>query len=310
MFSYLIRRLINAGLILVALTWLVYLLIYLSPADPAQIIASQRLGRPANVDDVTRIREEYGLDQPILIQYLHWLERTVYGDLGYSIRTDALIRDELTERIKFSMLLGGVAMALTLSIGIPAGIWSALRPNSLGDHLIRLTGLIGVAIPDFWLAFVFILIFAIYLGWLPSYGAKSQLHLVLPAVTLAIGHIARLSRVTRSMLLDVLHQDYIRTARGKGLSQCTMLIRHALPNIAIPLVTVMAYQFSGLISGTVIIETVFSWPGLGSYYIVAVNYRDLPVIQAAVLLFGVIIVLSNLATDLSYALLDPRVRLS
>jgi ABC-type dipeptide/oligopeptide/nickel transport system permease component len=201
-------------------------------------------------------------------------------------------------------------MGLVLLVGTIAGIWAALRPNSLADQAIRLTGLVGVSIPDFWLAFVLILIFAVYLGWLPSFGAKSWLHLILPAFTLAVGQAARLSRLTRSILRESLRQDYMRTARAKGLSRPTLLFRHALPNIAVPFVTVVAYQFSALISGTVIIETVFSWRGLGSYYIEAVNFRDLPVIQATVLLFGAIIIFSNLLADLTYGLFDPRLRLS
>jgi ABC-type dipeptide/oligopeptide/nickel transport system permease component len=310
MFTYLLKRLLNAGLILLGLSFLVYLLIYLSPADPAQVIASQRLGHLAKVEDVTRIRVEYGLDRPILIQYLHWLGQTLQGDFGYSIRTDKLIRTELLERIGLSLLLGSAAMGLVLLVGTIAGIWAALRPNSLADQAIRLTGLVGVSIPDFWLAFVLILIFAVYLGWLPSFGAKSWLHLILPAFTLAVGQAARLSRLTRSILRESLRQDYMRTARAKGLSRPTLLFRHALPNIAVPFVTVVAYQFSALISGTVIIETVFSWRGLGSYYIEAVNFRDLPVIQATVLLFGAIIIFSNLLADLTYGLFDPRLRLS
>lgn len=310
MFVYLLKRLINAGLILLGVSLLVYLLIYLSPADPAQVIASQRLGRPAQAEDVAQVRAALGLDQPILVQYLHWLGQIVRGDFGYSIRTDKLIRVELPSRIGWSLLLGGVAMGLVLLVGTTAGAWAALRPHSLADKLIRFTGLIGVSIPDFWLAFILILIFAVYLSWLPSFGAKSGLHLILPAVTLAVGQAARLSQITRSILLDSLRQDYLRTAQAKGLSQAARLIRHALPNIAVPYVTVTAYQFSALISGTIIIETVFSWPGLGSYYIEAVNFRDLPVIQATVLVFGVIIIFSNLLADLTYGLFDPRLRLN
>ncbi|MEM9774986.1 MAG: ABC transporter permease [Chloroflexota bacterium] len=309
MLVYILKRLLNAGLTLLVLSLLVYLLIHLSPADPAQVIASQRLGRPAQAADVEQVRVEYGLNQPVIVQYLRWLGQTLQGDFGYSIRTERLIRAELPSRIRWSLLLGSVAMGLVLLVGTAAGVWGALRPNSWGDYVIRLAGLSGVSIPDFWLAFILILIFAIYLGWLPTFGAKSGLHLILPAITLAVGQAARLSQITSSMLQDVLRQDYIRTARAKGLSQTTTLIRHALPNIAVPYITVVAYQFSALISGTVIVETVFSWPGLGSYYIEAVNFRDIPVIQITVLVFGAIIILSNLLADLTYGFLDPRLRL-
>ena len=310
MLTYLLKRLFGAVLIFLGLSLLVYLLIYLSPADPAQVIASQRLGGPARPEDVARIQREYGLDQPVPIQYLRWLGQAIQGDLGYSIRTGNLITSEMAARVGFSMLLGTAAMALVLLIGTIFGTWAALKPDSVADNAIRFTGLVWVAIPDFWLAFLLILIFAVHLGVLPSFGARSGLHLILPAITLAVAQAARLSQLVRSILLDVLRQDYMRTAKSKGLPSSTRLFRHAMPNIAVPYVTVVAYQFSALISGAIIIETVFSWPGLGSYYIEAVNFRDLPVIQATVLVFGVIIIFSNLLADLAYGIFDPRLRLN
>ena len=310
MLTYLLKRLFGAVLIFLGLSLLVYLLIYLSPADPAQVIASQRLGGPARPEDVARIQREYGFDQPVPIQYLRWLGQAIQGDLGYSIRTGNLITSEMAARVGFSMLLGTVAMALVLLIGTIFGTWAALKPDSVADNAIRFTGLVWVAIPDFWLAFLLILIFAVHLGVLPSFGARSGLHLILPAVTLAVAQAARLSQLVRSILLDVLRQDYMRTAKSKGLPSSIRLFRHAMPNIAVPYVTVVAYQFSALISGAIIIETVFSWPGLGSYYIEAVNFRDLPVIQATVLAFGVIIIFFNLLADLAYGIFDPRLRLN
>lgn len=308
MVIYTLKRLLNAGLTLLGLSFLVYLLIYLSPADPAQVIASQRLNQPATSEDIARIRAMYGLDKPLVVQYLHWLGQTVQGDFGYSIRTNNLIRAELPSHVGWSMLLASVAMGLGVLVGTAAGVWAALRPHSFIDQVIRFVGLAGVSIPDFWLAFVLILIFAVYLGWLPSFGAKSGWHLILPAVTLSVSQAARLSQIVRSILIDSLRQEYLRTAKAKGVSQLARLFGHALPNIAIPFVTVVAYQFSALINGTIIIETVFSWPGLGSYYIEAVDFRDLPVIQISVLFFGAIIIVFNLLADLMYGLLDPRLR--
>ena len=310
MLTYLLKRLFGAVLIFLGLSLLVYLLIYLSPADPAQVIASQRLGGPARPEDVARIQREYGFDQPVPIQYLRWLGQAIQGDLGYSIRTGNLITSEMAARVGFSILLGTAAMALVLSIGTIFGTWAALKPDSVADNAIRFTGLVWVAVPDFWLAFLLILIFAVHLGVLPSFGARSGLHLILPAVTLAVAQAARLSQLVRSILLDVLRQDYMRTAKSKGLPSSIQLFRHAMPNIAVPYVTVVAYQFSALISGAIIVETVFSWPGLGSYYIEAVNFRDLPVIQATVLAFGVIIIFFNLLADLAYGIFDPRLRLN
>lgn len=310
MLPYLLRRLFSAALILLGLSLLVYLLIYISPADPAQVIAAQRMGGPARSENIAQVRKEYGLDRPIPLQYLSWLGQAVRGDFGYSIRTERLIRSELPSRIGFSVLLGTAAMALVLLVGTALGTWAALKPNSVADYAIRITGLVWVAIPDFWLAFLLILIFAVHLGILPSFGARSGLHLILPAVTLAGPQAARLSQLLRSILQEVLRQDYMRTAEAKGLPESVQLFRHAMPNIAVPYVTVVAYQFSALISGTIIIETVFSWPGLGSYYIEAVNIRDLPAIQATVLVLGAVIVFFNLLADLAYGIFDSRLRLN
>jgi peptide/nickel transport system permease protein len=296
----------NAALILLGLTFLVYVLTYLAPGDPAQVIASQRLGRLADDEEVSRIRVQYGLDQPVAVQYMRWLWQTVQGDFGRSIRTGQPIRKELARRLRPSLQLGAAAMGLVLLLGIPSGIWAGLHPGSLWDHAIRLFGLAGVSIPDFWLGFVLVLVFAIRLHWLPSFGAKSRLHLILPAITLAAGQAARMSQLIRSVLRDEMRKSHIRTARGKGLSTAAVLFRHALPNIAVPFVTVAAYQFSSLISGAIIIEAVFSWPGLGSYYVAAVDFRDLPAIQATVLVFGVIVTLSNLLADVAGGLVDPR----
>lgn len=310
MLPFLLQRLFGAALIFLGLSLLVYLLIYLSPADPAQVIATQRVGGPARSEDIAQIRKEYGLDRPIPIQYLGWLGQALQGDFGYSIRTERLIRSELPSRIGFSLLLGTAAMGLALLIGTALGTWAALKPNSVADHVIRITGLVWVAIPDFWLAFLLILIFAVHLGILPSFGARSGLHLILPAVTLTGPQAARFSQLLRSILQDVLRQDFMRTAKSKSLPPSAQLFRHALPNIAVPFVTLAAYQFSALISGAIIIETVFSWPGLGSYYIDAVNFRDLPAIQATALVFGAIIIFFNLLADLAYGMFDPRLRLS
>ena len=219
MLPYLLRRLFSAALILLGLSLLVYLLIYLSPADPAQVIAGQRLGGPARSEDIAQVRREYGLDRPIPLQYLSWLGQALRGDFGYSVRSERLISSELQSRVGFSMLLGTAAMALVLLLGTALGTWAALKPNSVADHVIRITGLVWVAIPDFWLAFLLILIFAVYLGILPSFGARSGLHLILPAVTLAGPQAARLSQLLRSILQDVLRQDYMRTAAAKGLPE-------------------------------------------------------------------------------------------
>jgi len=308
MLRYLLQRLLHALLLLIGISVLVYLLIYLAPADPAQIIAAQRVGGTPNAEQIAWVRAEYGLDRPLWAQYGRWLQQTVRGDLGYSIRTEKPIREELGKHLRLSVGLGSVTMLFVLLLAIPTGILAARQHQRLGDQLVRFHALLFVSLPDFWLGFLLILFFAVHLGWLPAFGAKSWQHFLLPVVTLGVGHAARLSRLLRSLLLDQLQSDYLRTAHAKGLPARLLLWRHLLPNIAVPFVTMAVQQFGMLISGTIIIETLFSLPGLGSYYAQAVSYRDLPVIQATVLLFAGTILLLNLLVDLSYPCFDPRIR--
>lgn len=308
MIRYLLKRTLYSIVLIVGLSFFVYLLIYLAPADPAQMIAAQRIGGVPNAEQIAWVRTEYGLDRPIGVQYIKWLQRTALGDLGYSIRTDNPISQEIGKHIHFSFVLGGLAMLFVLALAVPTGIWSAQNAGQRGDHLVRFQALMWVSVPDFWLGFLLILVFAVHLGWLPAFGAKSWQHYLLPIATLGLGHAARLSRLLRSLLLDQLQSDYLRTARSKGLRSSAILRHHLLPNVAVPFITVAMQQFGMLISGTVIVETLFSFPGLGNYYVQAVNYRDIPVIQATVLLFAGMILVINLLVDLSYTLFDPRIR--
>jgi ABC-type dipeptide/oligopeptide/nickel transport system permease component len=308
MARYLLQRLLNSIMLLIGLSFLVYLLIYLAPADPAQIIAGQRAGGTPTADQIAWVRAEYGLDRPIWIQYSHWLQRTLAGDLGYSIRTDKAIVQELARHLRLSVALGVVTMLLVLLLAVPTGVLAAYQVNRGWDQLLRFNALVLVSLPDFWLGFLLILLFAVHLGWLPSFGAKSWQHFLLPVITLGLGHAARLSRLLRSLLLDQLQSDYLRTARAKGIGRLALLGGHLFPNIAVPFVTVAMRQLGMMISGTLIIETLFSLPGLGHYYAQAVAYRDIPVIQATVLFFATVIVLLNLLVDLSYTLFDPRIR--
>jgi ABC-type dipeptide/oligopeptide/nickel transport system permease component len=308
MARYLFQRLVNSIFLLIGLSFLVYLLIYLAPADPAQIIAAQRAGGTPNADQIAWVRAAYGLDRPLWVQYGHWLQRTAAGDLGHSIRTDKVIAQELIHHLRLSAALGGVTMLFVLLVAVPAGVLAAYQANRGWDQILRFNALVLVSLPDFWLGFLLILLFAVHLGWLPSFGARSWQHFLLPVITLGLGHAARLSRLLRALLLDQLRSDYLRTARAKGIGRLALLGRHLLPNISVPFVTVAVQQLGMLISGTIIIETLFSLPGLGNYYAQAVAYRDIPVIQATMLLFAGIIVLLNLLVDLSYTLFDPRIR--
>ncbi len=306
---YLLTRLLHTFVLLVVATLLSYLLLYLAPGDPAQVIAAQRLGGRPNATQVAWVRQHYVLDQPWFGQYCRWLSRALHGDFGYSIRTGQLILEEIRQAWHHSLTLGLWTIGLVMVLGGVSGVWAALRHHTLWDRLVQWGGLLCVSIPEFWLAFVLIWLFAIKLAWLPSYGAKSSAHLVLPVLSLALGQAARVSRVTRALMLAEMGQDYLRTAQAKGRTCTGALLRHGLPNIAVPFVTLLAHQASLVLSGAIIIETLFSWPGLGAYFITAVQFRDVPVIQAMVLLFTMLIVILYGLADLSYGWLDPRIRL-
>lgn len=310
MAAYLLRRVVHSTLLLLALTFFVFLLIHLAPSDPAHVIAGLRTGDAPTQEQVREVRAAYGLEQPLPVQYGRWLLRIAHGDLGDSIRTGRSVRQELAEGFGYSLRLGTLAMLVTVLVGLTTGLIAALVGRGVWDNLLRGGALVLVSTPDFWLAFLLIMVFSVQLGWLPSFGARGGWHFVLPVVTLAAGYAARLSRLTRSILLEQLCHDYLRTARAKGLHRRTILLRHVLPNLAAPLATVLAYQFAGLISGAIIVETVFSLPGLGNAYAIAVTYRDLPMIQATVLTFTVIILVTNLLADLTCGLVDPRIRLT
>lgn len=305
---YLARRVAASLLILLGTSALVFGLIFLAPADPAWLIAAQRTGGPPGAADLIYVRQAYGLDQPLVVQYGRWLWQTARGDLGYSIRTGHSIGEELQAPLRHSMLLGAVTMLVVVSTGLPTGIVAALHPGRMGAAMVRILSLGLLSIPQFWLAFLLILLFSIRLKWLPSFGAKSGWHLILPVTTLAAAHAAQLSRLSCALLREQLGRDYIRTARAKGLGPGLLLWRHLMPNVAVPLMTMLAMQASALLGGAILIETLFSWPGLGHYYLTAVTYRDIPVIQAATMLFALLALGANLLADLSYPLFDPRIR--
>ena len=307
---YLFKRISSSIAVLLGVSLLLYCLVYLAPSDPARIIAAQRLGGDVpGADEIEWVRKEYGLDQPLLVQYVSWLGRTVRGDLGYSIRTGNPVADELRHAVGYSLALAAAAMGLVLVIAIPAGVLAGMHEGSVWDRVMRFVSATWVSIPEFWLAFLLIACFSIQLRWLPSYGAKSWRHFILPVLSLGLISAARLAYLIRSAVLEELHQDYMRTARGKGYSYRMSVIRHALPNIVAPFVTMAAYQFSGLASGSVIIETLFAWPGVGSYYVDGIGFRDIPVIQVTALFFASVFMLANCLADVIIVMVDPRVRM-
>lgn len=289
---------------LVGVTLLVSSMLLLTPGDPAQVLA----GPDAPREVVERLREDLGLDQPFLVQYGRFLVQALQGDLGYSIRTGRPVMHEISRRLWATIELSAAALLLAVVLGMTFGIMAAVRPYSVLDYTSMSVALVGISIPVFWLGLMLMLLFSVHLRWLPAAGRDGLAHLILPAVTLAAPTLAVIARFTRSAMLEVLGEDYIRTAKAKGLSQQTVVLRHALRNAFIPIITIIGVRLGILIGGSVLTETVFAWPGLGRLVVDSVAARDLPVVQATVLLIALILACVNLLTDLLYGVINPRVR--
>ncbi len=304
MWSYVAKRLALALPVLLGVSVVVFAAIRLIPGDPAQIMA----GQAATQQVVAEIRRSLGLDRPLPVQYLYFLRNAVRGDLGRSLFNGAPVVEELAQRFPRTVRLAVASILVASVIGIPAGILAATRRQSWVDTLVMAVALVGVSMPVFWLGLNLILVFSVRLGWLPAFGYETWRHLVLPAVTLGAASSAILARMTRSAMLEVLGQDYVRTARAKGLAERVVVNRHALRNALIPVVTVLGLQLGTLLSGAVLTETVFAWPGIGRLLVDAVLARDYPVIQGAILLIATTFVLLNVAVDVLYGFLDPRIR--
>ncbi len=303
MYGYVIRRLLLAIPVLIGVSILVFSIVRFIPGDPARAIA----GVHASPRYVEQVRREMLLDEGLHVQYFVYMTNLVQGDMGRSALTRRPVTVELMERFPNTLMLTAAAMAIAIAFGMSAGIVSATRRYSLFDNFSMLAALIGVAAPVFWLGIMFQLLFSVNLGWLPSGGIGTWRHLVLPALTLGLATTALIARITRSSMLDVLGQDYITTARSKGLVERIVIYKHALKNALIPVVTVMGLQFGTLLGGAVLTETVFSWPGIGRLMVDSILNRDYPVVQGAVLLLAVFFVLINLVVDVIYAYLDPRI---
>lgn len=309
MVKFVLQRFTGCVGVLLAISLLAHVLIYLAPGDPAVIILAQRIGQLPNPEQVDQLRKEYGLDGPPIMQYFSWLGQAIQGNFGYSIRTGNPVLEEIQLRLGPTLLLAGVTTSLAVILGLPIGFLAAWRKNSFWDHVTRTIALLGVSIPNFWLAFLLILVFSITLRWLPTHGIGEIKHLILPVVCLGLADMSRLSRLVRSGFIEIQHEEYLLAARAKGLHRHTAWLRHGIPNIAVPLITVIATQFSYIVAGSVIIETLFAWPGIGNLYITSVNYRDIPVIQTMLLSFGAVFVVLNFVADLAYVAIDPRIRL-
>ncbi len=305
MSSYLLQRLSGACLVVLGVVSIVFLLLHLVPGDPVEIM----LGESASAADRQVLRSALGLDRPLHEQYLGYIGGLAQLDLGTSIHYRQPVTDLLLDRLPATGLLAGVTLLLTVVLALPLGIVAAIRRNTHWDTGAMGFSLLGVSIPNFWLGPLLILVFSLWLGWLPVSGQGGVASVILPALTLGTGLAAVLSRMVRSSMLEVLHEDYLRTARAKGLSPRRVILHHALRNALLPVITLMGLQLGALLAGAVITETVFSWPGVGLLTIEAIQSRDYPVVQACVLLISVTYVIVNLLTDLAYAWVDPRIRL-
>lgn len=314
MWRYLIKRLIAAVFVLIGVSFVVFLVLHLTPGDPAQIL----LGPLATPDDLARLREQLGLDRPVLIQYVRWASHAVRGDFGRSIVLRRPVLPEVAHRFAATLILAAGGIALAFPLGTLAGLVAAARRGTLADRLTTVAAMLGQSMPAFWVGLLLIITFSLRLGWLPGTGMYSPagnegvadllVHLILPAVTLALVPLSIIARLTRSSMLDVIGQDFIRTARAKGLAERTVIGKHAFRNILVAMATVFGLQAGFLLAGAVYVETVFSWPGIGFMMVNAILTRDFPLVQGGVLLVAATYVLINLATDLVYAYVDPRIR--
>jgi len=301
---YILRRIGYSIFVLWGALTVVFVAVRLVPGDPAQMI----LGSQATEAELADLNHDMGLDQSMLVQYGRFMQQAARLDFGQSHRLQVDAIDAVVARLPATSLLAVTAMLFAIAISLPLGMIAALRQNSLIDRFVSVLSLLGQSVPGFWLGIMFILIFARWLRWLPSSGIGGVSHIILPALTLALPLVGILTRLIRSGLLEVLNEDYVRTAYAKGLTPKVVIFRHALRNALIPVITVAALQFGSLLAGTVIIETVFGWPGAGRLLVDAISNRDYSIIQTAILLITTGFVIINLLVDVSYAYLDPRIR--
>lgn len=303
---FLIKRLTNFLTVTFGVLLLTFLLIHLVPGDPVEVM----LGESASSADRATLRAELGLDQPLLQQFGTYLSKLAHGDLGHSIHTKTSIAELIHIRYPATLKLALLSLVIGLAIGIPLGIFSALKAGRWQDILVTIVSVRLAAMPAFWLGPVLMLVFAVWLGWLPVSGMETNASIILPAVTLGFGLSAILTRMTRTSLLEVLNDDYIRTARAKGLSERVVILHHAMRAALLPIITIVGLQMGSLLAGAVITETVFSWDGIGRLLVESIEKRDYPVTQACVLVVALSYVVVNLCTDLLYKLVDPRVRVT
>ena len=305
MLRYLVRRILLTIPVLLGVATLVFSLIHLVPGDPAQAM----LGDGASPQDVAELRTSLGLDRPLLEQYVTFLRHAITGDLGQSFRTGQPVTAMIVERMPATAELAIAAMIVAILIAIPLGVVAAVWRGTAADYGAMTFALAGVSIPNFWLGPLLAIVFAVELGWLPVSGRGTLAHLILPAVSLGLALAAILARMTRASLLDELRELYVRAAQARGVSRVIAVTMHALRNSMVPLLTIVALQFGAVLTGAVITETIFAWPGIGRLLIQSIGFRDYPMVQGCILLIAVTYVTVNLVTDLMYGVLDPRIRL-
>jgi ABC-type dipeptide/oligopeptide/nickel transport system permease component len=301
MSRFIIRRLIHAVVVLLVLSFLTFGLLHLG-GDPVNLMAPDYFSE----EDIAELRRKMGLDQPFYVQYLNYMRNLASGDLGMSFMQHRPALPIVLERLPATLLLAALALLLTVIVAIPLGILGAVKRGSLWDRLSLVFAMSGKALPSFWFGVMMILIFSLWLGWLPAFGGGSWQHVIMPALTLALANMAIITRIVRSAMIDVLGQDYVMTARAKGLSERVVIAGHAFRNASLPTVTVIGLEFGGLLGGSVITETVFAYPGIGYLAIQAIRAKDFPVVHCVVFIIAIFTLVITLLVDILYAVLDPR----
>lgn len=302
--AHIVRTLLLSLITLFGVSVLIFLMLRVLPGDPARVLA----GLNASEEDVARIRDQLGLDDSLLAQYWQFISGVVTGDLGTSARTSRPVATEIAVRLPATLILAVTATLIGSLVGVTAGVLAAVRRNSVLDHVVSGVAMMGVSMPVYWLGLLLILLFAVTLGWLPAAGSGEPLSIVLPAVTLAAFSTALVSRMTRASMLEVLGQDYMRTAEAKGAPPLVVIIKHGLRNAFIPVLTVISLQFGALLGGAVLTETVFGWPGIGRLLVDSIGARDFAVVQGIVLVYAAVFILLNVVVDVLYVVIDPRIR--
>ncbi|MED1791861.1 ABC transporter permease [Brevibacillus nitrificans] len=304
MLGYIAKRLLQMIPTLIGVSILCFIIIHSVPGDPANLIA----GVDATAEEIQIVKERLGLDRPLYEQYGSYVMGLLQGDMGKSLRSDRPVAEELLSRFPSTIMLTMLSVVVMVLVGLFAGIMSAIRPNSMRDNATMMVSLFGISMPVFWSGIMLILVFSYYLQWLPSGGSTQLKHYILPAIALGLSSSAVLARLTRSSILEVIHQDFIRTARAKGVREKLIIYKHTLKNALIPIITIVGLEFGHLLGGAVLTETVFSMNGIGRYIIQSIQFRDYPAIQGSILFVAAIFVIVNLVVDLCYGAVDPRIR--